>query len=404
MKTPFYERHKSLNAKMVDFHGWVMPLQYSAGIINEHMSVRKRAGLFDVSHMGRFEIKGPNSLELLQNLMTNDISKLQENQAIYSPMCYESGGIVDDLIIYMINRERFLLVVNSSNRQKDFEWILEHAIQKARSPSSAVTIEDVTDSMALLALQGPLAQKVLQEVEADVNFELIKPFNLVDAKLFGIECIISRTGYTGEDGFEIFFNSSELQVWDKLLQVGSKFDIKPAGLGARDSLRLEAGFMLYGNDIDENITPLEVPLAWTVKFDKIQEFVGRNALRTNRLTRKLVGFEMLQRKRIARRGSEVLLAGSKIGLITSGGFSPTLNKSIGFCFVPPEAPFEQIVDISITKGCGDAGAGGADSQVREVEGGGEREVSTMGIDKKTTLYPAKITSTRFYKRSKEVIM
>ena len=209
---------------------------------------------------------------------------------------------------------------------------------------------------------------------------------------------------TGEDGFEIFFNSSELQLWDKLLQVGSKFDIKPAGLGARDSLRLEAGFMLYGNDIDENITPLEVPLAWTVKFDKIQEFVGRNALRTNRLTRKLVGFEMLQRKRIARRGSEVLLAGSKIGFITSGGFSPTLNKSIGFCFVPLEAPFEQIVDISITKGGGEARAGGADSQVREVEGEGESEVSTMGIDKKTTLYPAKITSTRFYKRSKEVTM
>jgi len=388
---------------MVDFHGWVMPLQYSAGIVSEHMRVRKRAGLFDVSHMGRFEIKGPNSLELLQNLITNDISKLQENQALYSPMCYESGGIVDDLIIYMINRERFLLVVNSSNRQKDFEWILEHAIQKTRSSSSSINIEDVTDSMALLALQGPLAQKVLQEVQADVNFELVKPFNLVDAKLFGIECIISRTGYTGEDGFEIFFNSSELQLWDKLLQVGSKFDIKPAGLGARDSLRLEAGFMLYGNDIDENITPLEVPLAWTVKFDKIQEFVGRNALRTNRLTRKLVGFEMLQRKRIARRGNEVLLAGSKIGFITSGGFSPTLNKSIGFCFVPPEAPFEQIVDISITKGGGEARAGGAGSQIRELEEG-EREVSTMGIDKKTTLYPAKITSTRFYKRSKEVTM
>ena len=403
MKTPFYERHKSLNAQMVDFHGWVMPLQYSAGIVSEHMRVRKRAGLFDVSHMGRFEIKGPNSLELLQNLITNDISKLQENQALYSPMCYESGGIVDDLIIYMINRERFLLVVNSSNRQKDFEWILEHAIQKTRSSSSSINIEDVTDSMALLALQGPLAQKVLQEVQADVNFELVKPFNLVDAKLFGIECIISRTGYTGEDGFEIFFNSSELQLWDKLLQVGSKFDIKPAGLGARDSLRLEAGFMLYGNDIDENITPLEVPLAWTVKFDKIQEFVGRNALRTNRLTRKLVGFEMLQRKRIARRGNEVLLAGSKIGFITSGGFSPTLNKSIGFCFVPPEAPFEQIVDISITKGGGEARAGGAGSQIRELEEG-EREVSTMGIDKKTTLYPAKITSTRFYKRSKEVTM
>jgi aminomethyltransferase len=398
MKTPFYEEHRSLNAKMVDFHGWVMPLQYSAGIINEHMSVRKRAGLFDVSHMGRFEVKGPNSLELLQNLMTNDISKLQENQALYSPMCYESGGIVDDLIIYMINRERFLLVVNSSNRQKDFEWILEHGNNKQTgSLSSSASIEDVTDSMALLALQGPLAQKVLQEVVADINFDLLKPFNLLNAKLFGVECIISRTGYTGEDGFEIFFNSSEVQLWDKLLHVDSKFDIRPAGLGARDTLRLEAGFMLYGNDLDENITPLEVPLAWTVKFDKIQDFVGKNALRTNMLSRKLVGFEMLQRKRIARRGSEVFLAGSKIGSITSGGFSPTLNKSIGFCFVPSDVPFDQIVDLSITKGARE----GTDGREVVKGGGGEgEEPRPMGID----LYTAKIRNTRFYKRNKEVKM
>jgi aminomethyltransferase len=401
MKTPFYEEHRSLNAKMVDFHGWVMPLQYSAGIINEHMSVRKRAGLFDVSHMGRFEVKGPNSLELLQNLMTNDISKLQENQALYSPMCYESGGIVDDLIIYMINRERFLLVVNSSNRQKDFEWILEHGNNKQTgSLSSSASIEDVTDSMALLALQGPLAQKVLQEVVADINFDLLKPFNLLNAKLFGVECIISRTGYTGEDGFEIFFNSSEVQLWDKLLHVDSKFDIRPAGLGARDTLRLEAGFMLYGNDLDENITPLEVPLAWTVKFDKIQDFVGKNALRTNMLTRKLVGFEMLQRKRIARRGSEVFLAGSKIGSITSGGFSPTLNKSIGFCFVPSDVPFDQIVDLSITKGAREGTDGREVVKGGEGGEGGEREPRPMGID----LYTAKIRNTRFYKRNKEVKM
>lgn len=387
MRTPFYEIHKSLNAKLVDFHGWLMPLQYSTGIINEHMSVRKRAGLFDVSHMGRFELRGPNSLELLQNLMTNDVSRLQVNQALYSPMCYDSGGIVDDLIIYMINRERFLLVVNSSNKQKDFGWILGHSSEK--KSSSSVNIEDITDSMALLALQGPLAQNVLQKVVLDINFDLLKPFSLVNANLFGVECIISRTGYTGEDGFEIFFDSSEVQLWDKLLQVDSKFEIRPAGLGARDSLRLEAGFMLYGNDIDENITPLEVPLAWTVKFDKEQDFVGKKALRTNRVTKKLVGFEILQSKRIARRGSEVLLAGSKAGYVTSGGFSPTLNKSIGFCFVPSELPFDQIVDVSITKG----------GEVRQ-----EGENDMLGNDKKTTFYPAKIRSTRFYKRNKEVIM
>jgi len=375
MKTPFYERHKSLDARMVDFHGWIMPLQYSTGIINEHMTVRKRAGLFDVSHMGRFEVKGPSSLELLQNLMTNDISKLQENQAMYSPMCYESGGIVDDLIIYMINRERFLLVVNSLNRQKDFEWITAVDHRQTMSSPSSVNIEDVTDSMALLALQGPLAKNVLQKILEDIDFGLLKPFNLLKVKLFGVECIISRTGYTGEDGFEIFFDASEVQLWDKFLCVDSKFDIKPAGLGARDSLRLEAGFMLYGNDIDKNITPLEVPLAWTVKFDKKQDFVGKKALRTNKVNRKLVGFEMLLSKRIARRGTEVFLAGSKLGSVTSGGFSPTLNKSIGFCFVPSELPFDQIVNMSITKG-GEEG------------------------DKKLTFYPAKIRSTRFYKRNK----
>ena len=388
MKTPFYERHKSLDARMVDFHGWVMPLQYSTGIINEHMSVRKRAGLFDVSHMGRFELRGPNALELLQTLMTNDVSKLKDNQALYSPMCYDSGGIVDDLIIYKINREKFLLVVNSSNRNKDFEWILEHCSEKISS--SSVSIQDITDSIALLALQGPLAQQVLQKEIVDINFDLLKPFNLINAKLFGVDCIISRTGYTGEDGFEIFFDSSEIQLWDRFLQVDSKFEIRPAGLGARDSLRLEAGFMLYGNDIDENISPLEVPLAWTVKFDKEQKFVGKKALRTNKLTRKLVGFEMLLSKRIARRGSDVFLTGSKLGYVTSGGFSPTLNKSIGFCFVPSELPFDQIVNMSITKGAGEV------LEVQEVrEEGGH---NLMGSEKKTTLYPSKIRSSRFYQR------
>jgi aminomethyltransferase len=386
MKTPFYEKHRSLNARMMDFHGWLMPLQYS-GIINEHMSVRTRAGLFDVSHMGRFKVEGPNSLELLQNLMTNDISKLQQNQALYSLMCYDSGGIVDDLIVYRINRDTYLLVVNSSNRQKDFEWILEHCTQGTES--AEIKIEDMSDSIALLALQGPLANKVLQTIVPDIELGQLKPFNLIKEKLFGVECIISRTGYTGEDGFELFFNSSEVQVWDKLLQVDSGLDISPAGLGARDSLRLEAGLFLYGNDMDEHTTPLEVPLSWTVKFDKKQDFIGKKALQMKSVTRRLVGFEMLGR-RIARRGNEVLIAGSKIGFVTSGGFSPTLNKSIGFCFVPPEVSLGQSVDISITTGAA-------------IEKGGEEEERledvTTSADKKT-LYPARITSTRFYKRNK----
>ena len=389
MKTPFYEKHRSLNARMVDFHGWLMPLQYS-GIISEHLSVRKRAGLFDVSHMGRFKVEGPNSQELLQNLMTNDISKLQQNQALYSLMCYDSGGIVDDLIVYRINTETYLLVVNSSNIHKDFEWILDHCPENAES--TAIKIEDITDSMALLALQGPLAYKLLQSIVVDINFEQLNPFNLINAKLFGVECIVSRTGYTGEDGFELFFNSSEVHVWDKLLQVDAGLDIRPAGLGARDSLRLEAGLFLYGNDMDEHTTPLEVPLAWTVKFDKKQDFIGKKALQVKSVTRKLVGFEMLS-KRIARGGNEVLIAGSKIGWVTSGGFSPTLNKSIGFCFVPSNVPLGQIVDISITRGAG----------IKKEEGEERLEdiIATQAAADKKTQYPARITSTRFYKRNKK---
>jgi aminomethyltransferase len=292
-------------------------------------------------------------------------------------MCYDTGGIVDDLIVYRINRDTYLLVVNSSNIHKDFEWILEHCHEKAQS--TAIQIEEITDSMALLALQGPLAYKILQSI-APIDFGQLKPFNLIKTKLFGVECIVSRTGYTGEDGFEFFFNSAEVQVWDKLLQVDAGLDIRPAGLGARDSLRLEAGLFLYGNDMDEHITPLEVPLAWTVKFDKKHDFIGKKALQAKSVTRKLVGFEMLS-KRIARSGNEVLIAGSKIGSVTSGGFSPTLDKSIGFCFVPLDVPLGQIVDISITR----VGI--------KREGEAEREEN---------LHPARITSTRFYKRNKKV--
>lgn len=366
MKTPFYEKHKSLHAKMVDFHGWFMPLQYS-GIINEHVRVRTRVGLFDVSHMGRFRIEGPNSLEFLQKLMTNDIAKLKENQASYSLMCHDTGGILDDLIVYRIGGETFLLVVNASNREKDFEWILEHARKDKTASAASTKIEDITDRTALLALQGPLAQNILQKIAPDNSFDQLKSFNLTNADLFSVKCIISRTGYTGEDGFELFFNSSEIQLWDKLLQEGSDSEIAPAGLGARDSLRLEAGLLLYGNDMDEQTTPLEVPLGWTVKLDKKEDFIGKRALESNVARKKLVGFEMLS-KRIARAGNEVFVAGKKIGSVTSGGFSPTYNKSIGFCFVPPKVQFEQMVDINIT----------------------------------SASYPAKITGTRFYKRNKQV--
>ncbi|MGI0015627.1 MAG: glycine cleavage system aminomethyltransferase GcvT, partial [Nitrososphaera sp.] len=264
VRTPFYEIHKSLGAKIVDFHEWEMPLHYS-GIVDEHINVRKNVGLFDVSHMGRFEIKGPDSFACLQKIVTNDLAKLANYQALYSPMCYEDGGIVDDVIVCRLAHDHFLVVVNASNRSKDFHWISEH--------SESALVEDVSEKVSLLALQGPRAFDVLQNL-IEPNLETVKPFNLVEAAIEGIECMISRTGYTGEDGFEIFFDSSSIEIWDKLMDHAGTFGIKPAGLGARDTLRLEAGLMLYGNDLDENTTPLEVPLKWTVGFDKKEDFIG----------------------------------------------------------------------------------------------------------------------------------
>ena len=372
---------------MLNFHGWEMPLQYS-GIIDEHINVRNNVGLFDVSHMGRFELKGPGAFDLLQTMITNDLSKLNDNQAIYSPMCYDNGGIIDDLIVYMIDRQNFVIVVNASNREDDLQWIVSHLQRKNEKEEEkdkknskeddkiknknknknyvAATVQDVSDQTALLALQGPLAQNVLEDAISEASMILqLRPFDLLITHIFGTECMISRTGYTGEDGFELFFESSKTEIWSKLMESGSKFNIKPVGLGARDTLRLEAGLMLYGNDMDANTTPLEVPLRWTVKLEN-KDFIGKKALLAQELDRKLVGFEVLEKKRIARHGNEVLMEGNrKVGFVTSGSFSPTLNKSIGFCFVPLNVMPEQLIAINIGN----------------------------------KLYDAKVTaSTRFYKR------
>ena len=353
MRTPFYDIHKSLGAKIVNFHGWEMPLHYT-GIIDEHVNVRTNAGLFDVSHMGRFEIKGQDSLACLQELITNDLEKLGDRQALYSPMCHEDGGIVDDIIVYRLHSEHFLVVVNASNRSKDFDWISKH--------SKSAQVEDISDRTALLAIQGPQACAALQNV-VKRDLQSVKPFHVVDADIDGIECMLSRTGYTGEDGFEIFFDSSRIEIWGKLMQHAETFGIKPSGLGARDTLRLEAGLMLYGKDMDEDTTPLEVPLKWTISFDKKEEFIGKKTLTNSHPSRKLVGFEVLE-KRIAREGSKILVNGLEVGFVTSGGFSPTLKKFIGFCFVPADISQDQSIQIDI---------------------GGKR-------------YEAKVTSTRFYKR------
>ncbi len=351
MRSPFFKNHLESKAKMVDFHGWEMPIQYS-GIIDEHKCVRKNVGLFDVSHMGRFKITGEAESQI-QHLITNDISKISDNQCIYSPICNNEGGIIDDVIVSRINSNEFVIIVNSSNIKKDFEWITEN--------TKSCEIQNVTDDYALLALQGPKAENVLKDAGIE-QIENLKTFHLIETKLYDVDCIISRTGYTGEDGFELFFDSSQVQVWEKLLEIGTKYGIKPIGLGARDTLRLEAGMMLYGNDIDETITPLEAPLKWTVKFET--EFIGKTALEQKKVERKMRGFEITEAKRVARKDNKIYDEEEKIGIVTSGSFSPTLGKAIGYCFVPVEYSLGKKIKIDI---------------------GGK-------------FYDSKLTSTRFYKR------
>jgi len=395
MKTPFFDLYLKAGARIVNFHGWDMPLQYS-GIVEEHNNTRTNVSLFDVSHMGRFEVSGENAYDLLQTLITNDLSKLKDNQALYSPICNEDGGIIDDLIIYRLKSQRYLVVVNASNRTKDFQWITSHY------ESSAVHVQDISDSTALLALQGPRAQEVLQHALPRLDFTVLKPFDFIrtDISDFGGDkvdkkekqkekavrkkednykqqqelqplnhekekekekekeqeqeeeeeeekngLIISRTGYTGEDGFELFFDSSRIDIWEKLIQIGAPFGIKPAGLGARDTLRLESGLMLYGNDMNETVTPLEVPLKWTVKLEK-PAFMGKQALVTRPISKKLVGFEVIE-KRIARHGNKVQIDGKTVGIVTSGSYSPTLKKSIGFCSVPLNVSADYVIEIDI---------------------------------------------------------
>jgi aminomethyltransferase len=372
VKTLFYDLHIKHGAKIVDFHGWKMPLLYS-GIVEEHVNTRRNASLFDVSHMGRFEVIGIEAFELLQVLITNDLSKLSDGRALYSPICCKSGGILDDLIVYRINRERFLVIVNASNREKDFKWISSH------SKTSGV-IKDISETTALLAVQGPLALNVLRRAFPTLNLASLKPFDFIQTSIYSManegpdknmpkqysvamdrgnskeerkrilqeketELLISRTGYTGEDGFELLFDSSRTDIWDRLLEIGSPLNIKPAGLGARDTLRLEAGLLLYGNDMDETTTPFEVPLGWTVKLDKT-EFIGRQSLREKPISKTLVGFEVLER-RIPRHGNSILINGKSVGYVTSGSYSPTLGKSIGLCFVPPDTSSAQEIQIDI---------------------------------------------------------
>lgn len=331
-RTPFYDIHISLGAKMVPFAGFEMPVQYSS-ILEEHRAVRNSVGVFDVSHMGEIEVSGPDALSTLQKVTINDVAKLFPGRIHYSAMCYEHGGIIDDLLVYQIEKKSYLLVVNAANIEKDFQWLHMHT-------QGDVTIVNRSDAYAMLAVQGPRSFDTLQKL-TEVNLSSIAYYHFVQGTLAGVPMLISRTGYTGEVGFELYFPAESTiakKVWDALFEAGREFDIVPVGLGARDTLRLEMGYCLYGNDIDETTNPLEAGLGWITKFNK-HDFIGKKALKEVQeqgITRKLVGFT-LPDKRIARHGYSLIQGETRVGYVTSGGFSPTLEKSIGMGYITTRA-------------------------------------------------------------------
>jgi len=326
-RTPLYERHLALGARLVEFSGWEMPVQYSS-ILDEHRAVRTRAGLFDVSHMGEFKIEGPDSLAFLQYLVPNDVSHLAIHQALYTQLCLPNGGTIDDLIIYYLAENHYMMVVNAGNIDKDFAWVEQQA------KIFDVQVFNQSDTTALLALQGPEAQAILQPL-ADVDLSTIRYYHCEPGVVDGINCIISRTGYTGEDGFELYCAPVDVvTLWNDLLAAGKERGLLPAGLGARDTLRIEAGYCLYGHELDEQTNPLEAGLGWTVKLNK-GEFIGRDALlkvKEEGPKRKLIGIEMIERG-ISRAGYAIYENDQQIGSLTSGAPGPALNKNIGIGYV-----------------------------------------------------------------------
>ncbi|MDR9456197.1 MAG: glycine cleavage system aminomethyltransferase GcvT [Salegentibacter sp.] len=322
--------HKSLNAKMVPFAGYNMPVSYE-GVNIEHQTVREKLGVFDVSHMGEFLISGDKALDLIQKVCSNDASKLTDGKAQYTCMPNESGGIIDDLIVYRINEEKYLLVVNASNIEKDWNWISQHNTMDA-------TMRDMSDELSLLAIQGPKAAEAMQTL-TDIDLQNMKFYTFEVAEFAGAEkVIISATGYTGSGGFEIYFkNEDAVEIWEKVMAAGKDFGIKPIGLAARDTLRLEMGFCLYGNDIDDTTSPIEAGLGWITKFTK--DFVNSENLKKEKEEgpkRKLIAFELDERG-IPRQGYDIVDENGKvIGHVTSGTMSPSLEKGIGLGYVPAD--------------------------------------------------------------------
>jgi len=329
-KTKINEAHHVLKGKMVDFAGWEMPVQYS-GVNTEHMAVRTTGGIFDVSHMGEILFRGREALRAVQYLTSNDASKLVPGKIQYSGLLTEKGCFVDDLLVYMLAENEYLLVVNAANRDKDFAWMIKNC------GKLHVQIDNVSDEYSQIAVQGPVALGLVQEF-TDTDLSVIPYYHFVVGKVRGVEAIISRTGYTGEDGFEIYFKSDEkfaVRLFLELTEKGEKYDALPAGLGARDTLRLEAKMVLYGNDIDEEHTVLEADLEWILKLGK-EPFLGQQPLlrqRAEGVTRKLTGFEMVDRG-IARHGYPVYMDGVPSGMVTSGTFTPYLRKAVGLAYLP----------------------------------------------------------------------
>ena len=324
-RTPLYDEHIRYGGKLVDFHGWELPVQYSEGIIKEAKAVRETMGVFDVSHMGEIFLRGKDALKLAEYLVTNNVSKLKYGEICYTPMCYKDGGIVDDLLVYKKTSEEILMVVNASNVEKDFNWI------KSQSEAFDVEVLNLSDKYAQLAVQGPKVEEHLQEYSG-VRLDQIPFYSFKEGRFNGIDCLISRTGYTGEDGFE-FYTSPEaaIPLWRKFIEIGAK----PCGLGARDLLRFEACYMLYGNEITKETTPLEAGLKWTVDFS--QDFIGKEALKKQEekgLTRRLKAFEVIEKGGIPRTGSKIFSGDEEIGFITTGNKATTLNKIVALGYVP----------------------------------------------------------------------
>lgn len=335
-ETALKDRHIALGAKMVPFAGWYMPVQYT-GILDEHRSVRTQAGLFDLGHMGQVRVEGPDALSYLQQVTTNDVSVLNPGDAQYSLLPNEQGGVIDDIIIYRLEgKGTYFVVINAANRDKDVAWL--HARRSALA-NLDVAVDDVSDSLGMIAIQGPNAESIVQRL-TDFPLETIGGFQSATAVVAGIPLMLARTGYTGEDGFEFYPPQDQtVALWDALMAAGKDQQLVPIGLGARDTLRLEARMPLYGNELADDISPLEAGLGWAVKLNK-GDFIGRDAIaaqKEQKVPRKTVGFRLTERAGSARHGYAVEQDGKTVGVVTSGGHSPTLGAEIGLALIDAEA-------------------------------------------------------------------